>query len=217
MNLAVFDIGTNSIHMLVVEIRPDLSFEVLCHEKDTTRLGDGSFESRRLRKPAMGRALGVLERFQKIAKTSEVKNVVAVATSAVRDAKNGREFVREIYRRTGIRVRIISGNEEARLIELGARSSIETQGKKALVVDIGGGSLELILGDGRTHHFIESFPLGVARLTDRGGEFSQIARGGLRRIPQTGDLAGHGVGADALWRRQHGWSGAARSPSARRS
>ncbi len=166
MNIAVFDIGTNSIHMLIAEIRPDLSFEVLGHEKDTTRLGDGSFENHRLKKSTVKRALGVIDRFYKIAKASEVKKCLAVATSAVRDAKNGREFVREIYHRTGIRTEVISGKEEARLIELAARSSVETRGQKTLVVDIGGGSMELILGDGKKHSFLESFPLGVARLTD---------------------------------------------------
>jgi exopolyphosphatase/guanosine-5'-triphosphate,3'-diphosphate pyrophosphatase len=166
MNIAVFDIGTNSIHMLVAEIRPDLSFEVLGHEKDTTRLGDGSFESHRLKKSKMQRALGVIDRFYKIAKTNNVQKCLAVATSAVRDAKNGREFLRDIYRRTGIRAEVISGKEEGRLIELAARSSVETRGQKALVVDIGGGSMELVLGDGKKHSYIESFPLGVARLSD---------------------------------------------------
>jgi exopolyphosphatase/guanosine-5'-triphosphate,3'-diphosphate pyrophosphatase len=166
MNIAVFDIGTNSIHMLIVEIRPDLSYEILGHERDTTRLGDGSFENHRLRKGAMQRAWGVVDRFYKIAKAAEAKKMIAVATSAVRDAKNGREFIREIYRRTGIRVQIITGHEEGRLIELAARSSVETRGQKTLVVDIGGGSMELILGDGKKHSYLESFPLGVARLTD---------------------------------------------------
>lgn len=166
MNIAVFDIGTNSIHMLVAEIRPDFSFEILDHEKDMTRLGDGSFESRRLKKATMLRALGVIDRFYRIAKTNNVKKFVAVATSAVRDAKNGREFVRTIYRRTGIHVEVISGKEEARLIELAARSSVETRRQKTLVVDIGGGSMELIVGDGKKHMFLESFPLGVTRLSD---------------------------------------------------
>lgn len=166
MNIAVFDIGTNSIHMLIVEIRPDLSFEVLGHEKDTTRLGDGSFESRKLKKSSIQRALGVIERFYKIAKAAGVKKMTGVATSAVRDAKNGREFVREVYRRTGMRIQVISGHEEGRLIELAARSSIETRGQKTLVIDIGGGSMELIAGDGKKRDYLESFPLGVARLTD---------------------------------------------------
>ncbi len=166
MRVSVFDIGTNSIHMLVVEIQPDLSFKILDREKDTTRLGDGSFEKRRLRKSSMRRAWNVIGAFHKTAKKLHVSRTIGVATSAVRDAKNGKEFIREVYRRSGIRIRTISGDEEGRLIELAARSNMDVKGKKTLVVDIGGGSMELILGDGKKHYFLKSFPLGVARLTD---------------------------------------------------
>ncbi len=166
MKIAVLDIGTNSIHLLVVEIRPDLSYEILDHEKDTTRLGDGSFQYHRLKKATMQKAITMVERFHKIAKRSGAKKILAVATSAVRDASNGRNFVRAVFFKTGIRVRIISGKEEGRLIFLAAQASVETHGKKTLVVDIGGGSVELILGDSKKHYFLDSFPLGVARLTD---------------------------------------------------
>ncbi len=166
MNIAVFDIGTNSIHMLVVEIQPDSSFRILDREKDTTRLGDGSFEKRRLKKSSMRRAWNVIGAFHKTAKKLHVSRTIGVATSAVRDAKNGKEFIREVYRRTGIRIRTISGDEEGRLIELAARSNMDVKGKKTLVIDIGGGSMELIVGDGKKHYFLKSFPLGVARLTD---------------------------------------------------
>ena len=167
MNIAVFDIGTNSIHMLVAEIHRDGSFRVLDREKDTTRLGDGSFERRRLRRPSMRRAWNIIEHFHDIAKKYRVRRTIGVATSAVRDAKNGKEFIREIYRRTGMNIRIASGDEEGRLIELSARSNMPVKDKKTLVVDIGGGSMELIVGDGKKHYFLKSFPLGVARLTDR--------------------------------------------------
>lgn len=166
MNIAVFDIGTNSIHMLVAKIQPGRTFKILEREKDTTRLGDGSFEERRLRKASMRRALSVIEQFHLMSKKYRIKKSIGVATSAVRDAKNGKLFIKEVYRRTGIRIRIISGDEEGRLIELAARSNMDVEGKKTLVVDIGGGSMELIAGDGKKHHFLESFPLGVARLTD---------------------------------------------------
>lgn len=167
MTIAVFDIGTNSIHMLVVEIQPDLGFRVLDREKDTTRLGDGSFEKGRLKKSAVRRALEVITQFHRIAKKWKAQRTIGVATSAVRDASNGREFIREVFRRTGARIRIVSGDEEGRLIELAARSNMDVKGKKTLVVDIGGGSMELIVGDGKKHHYLKSFRLGVARLTDR--------------------------------------------------
>ncbi len=166
MRVAVFDIGTNSIHMLVVEVHQDLSFAVLDHEKDTTRLGDGSFETKRLSRERMARAFHVLEKFVKIAEKHKVKKMFGVATSAVRDAKNGRQFTEAVYKRTGARIRIISGEEEGRLIFLGASSGVKLGKNRALLIDVGGGSVEFILGDQQRIYFNESFPLGVARLTD---------------------------------------------------
>ncbi len=166
MKIAIFDIGTNSIHMLVVEVREDLSFKILGHEKDTTRLGDGSFETKMLSAFSMQRAFEVIERFYKIAQRSQIKRMVAVATSAVREARNGGEFVDAIAKKTGMKVQVITGEEEGRLIFLGAKSSVETDSENALVIDIGGGSAELILGNDKGILFLESFKLGVARLTD---------------------------------------------------
>ena len=166
MKIAVFDIGTNSIHMLVVEIRRDFSFEVVDHEKDTTRLGDGSFETGVLSKEKMDRALSVIDRFARIARSSGVRRIVAAATSAVREAKNGGEFVDRLLEKTGIKVQVVTGEEEGRLIFLAATSSVNTKGKNALVVDIGGGSVELVLGNKKEILFNKSFKLGVARLTD---------------------------------------------------
>ncbi len=166
MRIAVFDIGTNSIHMLVVEVHKDLSFEVLDHEKDTTRLGDGSFETKHLSKERMARAFRVIEKFVKVAAKYKVKRMFGVATSAVRDAQNGERFTKVIFKKTGVRIRIISGEEEGRLIFLGAASGIEVGKSSALLIDIGGGSVELILGNQDRIDFNGSFPLGVARLTD---------------------------------------------------
>lgn len=166
LRAAFFDIGTNTIHMLVVEIRKDLRCRILEHEKDNTRLGDGSFRTHNLRKDTMHRGVEVIDRFYKIAKKRRVAHTVAVATSAVRDAENGRQFAAAVYRKTGIRIRIISGDEESRLIFLGALSDIPAKEKRMLVIDVGGGSMELIVGREKSRDFLESFPLGVARLTD---------------------------------------------------
>ena len=166
MKLALYDIGTNSIHLVVIRVREDMTFEVLTHEKDMTRLGEGSFQSKRLAARPMRRALDVLERFSKIARKTRVDESIVVATSAVRDAKNANFFVRAVNQKTGLKVRVISGEEEARLIFLAAVSSVETYGKKVLAVDIGGGSMELTLGNKRGIHFIRSYPLGTARLTN---------------------------------------------------
>lgn len=184
MKIAVFDIGTNSIHMLIVEIRSDLSYEVLGREKDPARLGDGSFETKRLTAAAMNRALEVIGRFHKIAKKGGVRRFVATATSAVREAKNGGEFVAKVFEKTGMTVNVISGDEEGRLVYLAARSSIETQGKKALVIDIGGGSVELIVADGKKNYLLESYKLGVTRLTEKFIKSDPPTRKELRRLDE---------------------------------
>ncbi len=165
--IAFYDIGTNSIHMKIVQFNPDHSFEVLDHEKDMTRIGSGSFKARKLAKSAMKRALKTLDRFARIARREGVHKSIAVATSAVRDAKNSQQFLRAVRRKTGLSVRIISGEEEGRLIFLGAVSGIEPPNESRLIVDIGGGSAEFVLGNRRRIEMDLSLPMGVARLTDR--------------------------------------------------
>lgn len=182
MKIAVYDIGTNSVHLLIVEVHKDLSFEIQGHEKDTTRLGDGSFETGELSAEAMKKGCDVIERFAKIAERAGVRRSIAVATSAVREARNGGRFIEEVWKRTGLKVNVITGEEEARLIGLAARSGTELDGKKALVIDIGGGSVELILGDDRSNDLLESHKLGVARLSDRFIREDPPSKKSLRRL-----------------------------------
>src|SRR3954454_17042242 len=116
MRIAAIDIGTNSIHMIVVQVRPDLSFEVIDREKEMVRLGAGGLGGRALTPEAMHAALQVMSKFRRLAESHTVDETVAVATSAVREAENGGEFLNAITDQTGIRARVISGTEEARLI-----------------------------------------------------------------------------------------------------
>lgn len=153
--------------MKIIEIHEDGAFEVLEHEKDMTRIGDGSFRSQKLSKRAMKRALKVIKHFSDEARENKARFMLAVTTSAVRDAKNGRAFVKELLKKTGIRARIISGEEEGRLIFLGAASSPDKNRNRILAIDIGGGSAELVLGGEKKIDHVESLPLGVARLRDR--------------------------------------------------
>jgi exopolyphosphatase/guanosine-5'-triphosphate,3'-diphosphate pyrophosphatase len=115
----------------------------------------------------MARAMEVIESFHKIAKKHHARHTIAVATSAVRDAKNGGRFVEYIRKRTGIKVEVVTGEEEARLIFLSAIHHVDSKNKRCLVIDIGGGSMELILGNAKDVRFMDSYKLGVARLTDR--------------------------------------------------
>ena len=120
MRLAAIDIGTNSVHMIVVRVRPDLSFEVVDREKAMVRLGAGGLDGRALTSDAMIAALQALSKFKRIAESHRVDQILAAATSATREARNGGEFLKRIERETGIRPRVISGVEEARLIHLAA-------------------------------------------------------------------------------------------------
>ncbi len=166
MRLAAIDIGTNSVHMIVVRVRPDFSFEVIDREKEMVRLGAGGLDGRKLTREAQVAALQALSKFERLARSHEVDEILAVATSATREAENGGAFLTAIAEQTGIRARIITGTEEARLIHLAAVYGVDTP-KPAVVIDIGGGSVEITLGSGRDVHFARSFKLGVIRLTER--------------------------------------------------
>ena len=165
--LAVIDIGTNSIHMVLAEILPDASYKILDRFKDMTRLGNGAFAARRLSDEAIGRAVGVLKTLVTLARNKGFERIAAVATSAVREAKNGGDFVDLVEEQTGIKIRVISGIEEARLIFLGVRHSISLSEGRTLVVDVGGGSVELIVGTREGLQHAKSLKLGAIRLSDQ--------------------------------------------------
>jgi exopolyphosphatase/guanosine-5'-triphosphate,3'-diphosphate pyrophosphatase len=166
MRLAAIDIGTNSVHMIIVRVRPDFSFEVVDREKEMVRLGAGGLDGKKMTHAAMTAALQALSKFERLARSHEVDEILAVATSATREAENGGEFLAAIERTTGIRPRIITGTEEARLIHSAAVYGVETP-KQAVVIDIGGGSVEITRGSGQNVQFARSFKIGVIRLTER--------------------------------------------------
>src|ERR671923_1871944 len=149
MRIAAIDIGTNSVHMLVVRVREDLSFEVIDREKAMVRLGAGGLDGKALTSEAMGAALQALSKFKRLAESHRVDVILAAATSATREARNGGEFLASIERETGIRPRVISGTEEARLIHLAAVYGVDVNRGSAVVIDIGGGSVEITAGNAR--------------------------------------------------------------------
>ena len=166
MRIAAIDCGTNSIHMIVVRIRPDLSFEVIDREKEMVRLGSGGLEGKALTAEAMEMGLQAFSRFRRLAESHQVEEILAAGTSAVREAKNGGEFLAQVERATGIKTQVISGTEEARLIHLAAVYGVDVAGASAVVIDIGGGSVEITHGAGASLRLANSFKLGVIRLTE---------------------------------------------------
>ena len=165
--LAVIDIGTNSIHMVLAEIGKEFSYKIVDRIKEMARLGDGTFSSHRLSQEAMDRGLTVLKRFSMLANNKGFDPILAIATSAVREAKNGGDFLKLVRKELGLRVRVITGEEEARLIYLGVKNSMDLFHFPAMIVDIGGGSVELMACTPKRLKFVRSLKLGAIRLKDQ--------------------------------------------------
>jgi exopolyphosphatase/guanosine-5'-triphosphate,3'-diphosphate pyrophosphatase len=183
---AAMDIGTNSVRLAVVEVKPNGTWTTLASQKQVVRLGEGEFDRvpakskkkgkgeesagrHSLTEEAIARGALVCARFAEVARGFGADEIVALATAAVREADNGHEFVRRVRALADLDVRIISGQEEARLIYLGVVSGIDLPEKKrALFMDIGGGSTELIVGDTKGYSFLDSLKMGAIRLTAEG-------------------------------------------------
>lgn len=164
--LAAVDVGTNSLHLVVARLLGDDSFEVIAREKEMVRLGSGAGDMKRLSAEAITRGVGALGRFRRIADISGAP-VRAVATSAVREAENHDEFLTRARSEAGVEVEVISGVEEARLIHLGVLQALPVFDRRLLLCDIGGGSTELLVGEGAEVLTAASLKLGAVRLTSR--------------------------------------------------
>ncbi len=177
---AAMDIGTNSVRLGVVQVQSDRTWTTLASQKQVVRLGEGEFAApagkhkrddeqgghHRLTPEAIARGALVCARFAEVARGYGAEEIVALATAAVREAENQDEFVEAVRDAADLDVRVISGQEEARLIYLGVISGIELpSGRNALIMDIGGGSTELIVGDSKNYQFLDSLRMGAIRLT----------------------------------------------------
>jgi exopolyphosphatase/guanosine-5'-triphosphate,3'-diphosphate pyrophosphatase len=163
---AAVDIGSNSVRLLAAEVLPGAPPAVLASERQVTRLGESVFRSGQISPEAMGLVCGVLSDMAAIYRRLDVAGVRVVATSAVRDAGNQREFLDRAAEAAGAPVEVISGQEEARLIHLGVESRWPHQNRRVLIVDLGGGSAEVILAQGGKLAEAFSRPLGAVRLNE---------------------------------------------------
>lgn len=165
VRVAAIDIGTNSIHMVLAAVNQQLrSFSVLITEKTSVRLGERDPETGDLTSGAMERAVLALNHYRQLAESHGAHAVVGVATSAVREAGNGRDFLALVERKLGLQVDLVDGREEARLIYLGVLSAMDFAGVPHLILDIGGGSTELILADHHDTRSLSSLRVGAVRL-----------------------------------------------------
>ena len=160
------DVGTNSIHTVIAEATAGPDFEVLDSSKEPVRLGRALADQGDLPADAFEDGLAALERARKLCEGYDVERILAVATSAVREAPNGLEFVRQAEQRAGIPLRVISRADEARMIYLAIRQTVHVGDKRLLAVDIGGGSTEFIWGDSAAMEATDSLRLGVLRLAN---------------------------------------------------
>jgi exopolyphosphatase/guanosine-5'-triphosphate,3'-diphosphate pyrophosphatase len=164
LRYAAVDIGSNSTRMIAAEVPPGEPPHVLLSERVVTRLGESVFRDGRISAQAMEEVERVLARMAETYKKLEIAGVRAVATSAVRDASNQLEFLARASAALGTSVEIVSGREEARLIHRGVASRWPQPGKRVLIIDIGGGSAEIIAGEDDRMMDAISKPLGAVRL-----------------------------------------------------
>ena len=170
VRLAAIDVGSNSIHMVIAQIDPDGGVTTLWRMKEPVGLGRLSFESRRISDELMDRAVATLARFQQAARQKSAEKILAVATAAVREAENGGDLIERARRELKLAVRVVTAREEARLIYLGVRHGGcfgTAPDEPHLAVDIGGGSVEFIVGTNERAMLLESRKLGAARMTAR--------------------------------------------------
>src|SRR5438094_435861 len=167
VRLAAIDVGSNSVHVVVADVSADGRVEVVDRVKEMVRLGRHTFTTGRLPSAAMDLAVGAVKTFARLAHARRVVRMRAVATSAVREARNGMAFVRRLRRETGLPVKVITGAEEARLIFRAAQHALGLRGGPHLLLDVGGGSVELVLVQQGRPLWLRSLPLGAARLAER--------------------------------------------------
>jgi exopolyphosphatase/guanosine-5'-triphosphate,3'-diphosphate pyrophosphatase len=165
MTLAILDFGTNTFNLLIAE-RRDLSFNILHSSKQPVKLGRGGIQENRLTPDAFERGFVAINNHMETIKKYKVDEIRAFGTSAIRNAANGADFVEEVKKRFGIRVRVIPGNREAELIYKGVRQAAPIHEEKVMILDIGGGSNEFIICNKDGIAWKQSFELGMARILE---------------------------------------------------
>jgi exopolyphosphatase/guanosine-5'-triphosphate,3'-diphosphate pyrophosphatase len=167
VKLAAIDIGSNSIKLVVVDAAASDSFAVLAREREVVRLGQETLTKHRLSPEAIERAISCIQRFRTAAEVRQTEAIVAVATASVRESRNAASFIKQVEKATGIRVEVLSGIEEARLIGLAASRGCAKHNAINMNFDIGGGSTEISVFRDGTPLNLFSVNLGAVRLTDR--------------------------------------------------
>lgn len=163
--IGIIDLGSNSCRLVIFAFQPSLAFRLIDQVSERVRIGEGGFADLRLQPAPMARAIQLLKMFRELCDANQIQTVIAVATSAVRDAANGAEFLARVKNEAGLSMRVLSGDEEAYYAYLGAVNSLNLV--DGFVADLGGGSLELTRVRARLPVACQTLPLGAVRLTER--------------------------------------------------
>jgi len=182
MKLAAIDIGSNSIHLVIVRAVKGQRPEIIDREKEMVRLGAGTLRQHRLSKGTIERAMVTLRRFKKMAEHNGANPIITTATSAVRESRNSDAFIERVRDEVGLDVQVLPGVEEARLIAMAVSEVTEFNGRRALIIDIGGGSTELIITRGGEPDLMLSLRLGAVRLTEKFITTDPISNEQLNRL-----------------------------------
>ena len=167
MRCAILDLGTNTFNLLIIETGRGDNNKILISRKEPVKLGEDGITKGKISEKAFERGIAAIENHMKYIKDHRVHQTHAFATSAIRSASNGLEFVRTVYQKFNIGIQIVSGDKEAELIYLGVRQAVDMGDRKHLILDIGGGSNEMIIADDHKIFWKKSFPLGMARMLEQ--------------------------------------------------
>jgi exopolyphosphatase/guanosine-5'-triphosphate,3'-diphosphate pyrophosphatase len=180
--IAVIDLGTNTFHLLIAEVQPDGSYQLLFRDRLAVMIGKGGINRGMLTDEARERALRALTHFRKKINHFSASEVRASATSAFRSASNGPDLIRQIREQTGIEVQMIDGATEADLIYLGVKEAMQFEAEKVLIMDIGGGSVEFIIGDHEQVRWKKSYEIGAQRLLGMFDLLDPISRQNINEL-----------------------------------
>lgn len=179
-NVAIIDMGTNTFHLLIAEMRSKP--KILRREREATKIGKGGINNDIISSDGFERAIKALKKFKSIIDEYGVRKTLAFGTSAIRNASNGSELIKEIYAATGIEARVIDGNEEADLIYGGVRAALDLGKGNSLIADIGGGSVEFIIGNQDGMLWKRSFEIGGQRLLEEFQKTDPIDPGDVLKL-----------------------------------
>jgi exopolyphosphatase/guanosine-5'-triphosphate,3'-diphosphate pyrophosphatase len=182
--IAVIDLGTNTFNLIIAAVNGDGTYQILHSGKLPSKLGEGGINKKVIAPVAYQRGLNAIGEHFRTILLHGASTTYAFATSAIRNATNGADFVNDIKNLFGVDVKVIDGNEEAELIYFGVKQAVNLNNENVLILDIGGGSNELIIGNGEKYHWKHSYDLGISRLLQKFTPSDPIASAEILQVEE---------------------------------